>query len=118
MNTRYFKRLERYPPSLVRLLARDDTSTALTDKQLSKICPLPILRSLSISTDWKLATVEEIDLFLTACRADPGDPVWVRQTNRLLKSKWLRWTWLYRSPQREYFIEVMKVYASSAKHVT
>lgn len=117
MRTLYLKRLAKYPPCLVRLLARSKSGQALTDQEIvDRGCPLPIVKTASYESSWDNLTAYEIDRFLSACGADPLNTAWVRNTNRLTKpSTPTRWTWLRRAPHWPQLREVLTVYARALK---
>lgn len=117
MRTRYAQRLAKYPPCLIRLLARSATGIALTDQALvDRGCPLPVVKALSYQTEWGSASLWDVDRFLSACGADPLNTKWVRNTNRLIKpSTPTQWSWVRRAPHWPAMREVLVIYARTLK---
>jgi hypothetical protein len=109
MKTRYLSKLQAYPPVLIRLLARNEDGTAMTDGQLAaKGCPFSVVRMLSVSTKWCLP-LDDCDKFLHACGADPGNYRWVQNVARL-KRRATKWIWLTKSPDWPAYRELLRIY--------
>lgn len=117
MNTKLFQRLRKFPPPLIRLLARSPTGAALSDQDLvARGCPLPLVKSLPYLPSWDAVTIRDADVFLRACDADPMDTAWVRNVNRLTKpSTPTKWSWLRRAPHWAQLREILTVYARTLK---
>lgn len=112
----YLAKLRRYPPVLVRLLARSPgEDRALTDIEIEKRSDgrlsLGLIRWLSTLTCWDEVTVGDHLLFCRACNVDLMDTARLRTLNRYLKDP--RFRHLRRDGQWPMFRELMRIYAKS-----
>ena len=113
MSTLFFQRLRRYPPCLIRLLARNPNGTAMSD---GDIVARGCRHQFGYAPSWDGIPVDQADAFLTACGADPLDTKWVRRVNRLTKAdSTCRFTWLQRSALWPQFKTLLKVYMTTLK---
>jgi len=113
MKSTFFQRLDRYPPALIRLLARNPDGSVMTDTDIAK---RGCRHQFAYAADWSGIPIEQADSFLSACRADPMDTNWVRRVNRLTKpSSTCRFTWLQRSPLWPQLKPILAVYAATLK---
>lgn len=72
MTSNFFKRARRFPPVVVRMLARVPRGRPLTSLEISKASNIPVARvdSISRSTSWQGIDIYEMQAFCSACRVD------------------------------------------------
>ena len=97
--------IDKYPPYLVRCLARKKTGTkqiqAVSDEDIAILAQIPLIRVVEIynSRSWDPFTVKEMRSFCSACDFDPEDSV---DRNRLCAYKnqkgGPKFTYLKKSP--------------------
>lgn len=122
----FWQKLERYPPVLVRLLARHPvTGEALSDERvydnaaiLSDTAGLPALpwhdlQWIAHATDWDHVPVGKMQVFCHACNVDFTDPARLKVLNRYLKDA--KFTHLKRHPDWPQFKKLLKIYADSQR---
>lgn len=111
MTTRYFRRLAKYPPCLIRLLARNPNGSAMSNGDLaSRGCR----HFFDYATTWEGIPIDQADAYLRACGADPLDTNWCRRVNRMTKpNSTAKMIWLQRSPMWPIFKDILKVYVTT-----
>lgn len=109
-----WSKLDRYPPVLIRLLAKNPDGTAMTDDQIGRHIDPALVGWLSLKTNWSDVPVQHARSFISACRADLGDRNWVRRTNRYVKpDSNAKFTHLVNSPEWPRFKRLLAIYVSS-----
>jgi len=101
----FWKRLDRYPPVLCRLLARQKRGRPLTTQEIAKASGLPPAKveAISGSISWDGVTVLEMKDFTRACGCDFTSQSHMRRVEDYLRKR-PRFTYLKRSPYwREYY---------------
>lgn len=108
----FWQKLEKYPPVLVRLLARTPDGHALTDEQISATIDPALVAWLSVKTNWNDVPIQHIKGFLFACRADLTDHRWVRLNNRYTSANSkAKFTHLVNSPDWPAYRKLLAIYA-------
>lgn len=107
-------KLDRFPPVLVRLLAKNQDGTAATDHQLAEYQGLDLadVRWLSLLTSWDEVPVGKLRAFVTACGVDFANREQMRNANRYLNSS-PKFTHLCRDKNFPAFKEMLKAYYDS-----
>jgi hypothetical protein len=77
----------RFPPVLVRLLARNGSGGWSEDGDLIGLLSLAEIKRLSYSTSWDEITVRQMQLFLGACGIDFADSNQMRILNQYLTNR-------------------------------
>lgn len=82
----FWDKLDRFPPVLVRLLAREG-GEALTDRQIAVTSGLPLAEVLRLGhlTSWDDVTAHVMRRFLIGCEVDLEDRATFRNLNRYMK---------------------------------
>lgn len=112
----FWRKLEVFPPTIVRLLAADRSPgkvIALTDNQIAERSGLSVSRVQQIywSTSWDSITCEELKLFVKACNVDFGDPEVMKVMSKRMGGKTpFKWKHLRESPNYKQF-EQLIIYA-------
>lgn len=117
-NSGIWLRIKRFPPVVVRLLARKTvpvgggfTTFAMSDAEIAKASRLSISRvkSLSWCVSWDDISVSDMRAFTVACGVDFADPIAMRKFTRYLKSKH-RFAYLKRDRDWAYYKKLIDVY--------
>lgn len=105
-------KLDKFPPVLIRLLARKG-GEAMTDAEISSAATLPIgtVKRLSYTKQWDDVPIEEAMRFMKACGCDIDDRETFRNLNRYLKNP--RFEHLRRHKQWPQFQELLAVFAET-----
>lgn len=105
-----WQKLDRFPPVVIRLLARNPDGTAMTDREIAERgVRLSDVKGLSYLTDWDYVNTATARCFLGACNCDLEDPKVVRNLNRYLKRD-PKFTHLRRSPRFGEFKEMLSLW--------
>lgn len=117
---RFWEKLDRYPPVLVRLLARTAGGEAMTDAQIAYLSELSIaeIRRLSFLTSWDDVKVDHVRRFMRGCNIDLTDRDDVRNANRYLKRG--RFEYLRRHenwPEFQRMLEILSGHLSKHQHL-
>ena len=101
MRSVFWKRVHRYPPILVRLLARHPHGPPLTAIEISERTGLPLLtiETISQSLDWKGIDIYMLNLFCCACGMDFFDRRSMKRVEQYLRAGPSRFSYLRRSEQ-------------------
>jgi hypothetical protein len=114
--------LEKFPPSLVRLLARRQVGNskraieALTNQEIAVTARMPVERviKISMSQEWDEVTIGEAKLFCSACNFNP-----FAAADRNRASAYLRagatFSYLKRHPHWETFFKPLIIHVQAAK---
>lgn len=115
-------KLERFPPVLVRLLARtpsEDTSypRAMTDEEIAVRGNLSVssVAALSRLTTWDDVTVRQFKAFTLACGVDFADRDVMRRLTRYI-SKTPSFGYLRRDEEWPKYRELMKLFVNHERH--
>lgn len=94
MKTTFWTRCERFPPVLVRLLARHKHGPPLTDGEIAQASGLPIhqVACISASTDWRGIDLPTARQFTVACGVDFTN---AKDMERVESYMRMRPTWKY-----------------------
>lgn len=112
MNLRH--KIDRYPPVLVRLLARHGNGDAMSDQDLvGDHLSLAEVKRLSYLDSWDDVTVDLLFRFVTACGVDFTDPERLKVLNRYLKNP--KFDHLRRHAQWPEFRSMLAVYAATLR---
>lgn len=88
----FWQKTRRYPPALIRILARHPRGQLLSDEHISKASGLTLneVRLLSVSMEW-VVTVGAMERFLRACSIDFENRGQMQRIGSYLrdKPKWL-----------------------------
>lgn len=90
MSATLFRRLDRYPPILCRLLAKDGPYGApLTDRQIAQASGLSLydVHFLSEKPDWEGVDLQMLRAFTSACGVSFDDPVAMKRVTVYLRGK-------------------------------
>lgn len=101
-----WQKLDRFPPVVIRLLARNPDGSAMTDQHLARLLPLSEVKRLSYAINWVGVPVDLARRYLQACNCDLEDPAVVRNLNRYLKRD-PKFTHLRKSPRFGEFKEML-----------
>lgn len=111
-----WKKLRRFPPVLVRLLAKDGRK-ALSDHEIVAASggslTIADVRRLSLLESWDAVTVHHLQAFTAACNVDLADRDRWRNAHRYIKAA--RFEHLRRHPDWPLFRELLAVYAETLK---
>lgn len=116
-----WKKLEKYPPVLVRLLAKNEDGTAMSDGDVVRVSGYLLniaeVRRLSYLTIWDNVAIADMRRFCIACGVDFGNRNRMRTLNRYLKDA--KFSHLTRHKDFPAFKEMLKVYLNSQiKHAS
>lgn len=117
------RRIDRFPPILVRLLARDPRGSPLTTKEISDrsgLVPL-LVDSISCATSWEHIDIPTYRAFCRACNLDLMNARQAKRNEEYLNGRTVNgvrqpclWKYLKRDPAWEaYYEPLMKRYISS-----
>lgn len=111
-----WKKLQNFPPVLVRLLAKDGRN-AMTDRQIVEASDgaltLADVKRLSLLDSWEEVNVRHLREFTTACRVDLSDRNEWRNACRYMKRP--KFEHLRTHQEWPYFRELLAVYAETLK---
>ena len=117
---KFWDRLRRYPPVLIRLLARHKRGRPLTSAEISERSGLPLMtvETISSSTSWSGLDLYTARRFMLACGCDLSSQRDVRRIHVYLKrtprNPRHRFPYLQRSPQWEgYYLPLMERFLKS-----
>jgi hypothetical protein len=98
----FWVRLNRYPPVLCRLLAREKRGRPLTTAEIAERSGLPPAKveAISASISWDGIEVEDMRRFVQACGCDFDNQPNMRRVEDYLRKR-PKFTYLKRSPQWE-----------------
>lgn len=105
LNDMFWKRLDRYPPVLCRLLARQKRGRPLTTREIAETSGLPPAKveAISESVNWDGVGVYEMRGFTKACGCDFTNQSDMRRVEDYLRKR-PKFTYLRKSPfWREYY---------------
>ena len=106
-------KLDRYPPVIVRVLAKASPELLLTDEELVQRAggklSLADVKHLSYLPTWDHVPVAKMRAFCTAAGVDFAKPAVMRRLNRYLRSG-SRFRHLQRDPKREEYMRMLAVY--------
>lgn len=119
MNTyTFWDKAERFPPVLVRLLARHRHGPPLTDHEISKATGLPPVQVQCIShcTSWHGIDLPTMRSFLMGCGVDFENVDQLERVDSYLRSKPApTWKYLRLSPNWAFYKQLMMLYKNSLK---
>ena len=111
-------KVQKFPPVLVRLLARKPCGTAMSDIDIVNRSGgrllLADVRRLGYLTSWDDVSVRNLRDFTYACRVDIADPAQLKNLNRYVKNP--KFGHLQRHADWVQFREMLRVYAESLLH--
>lgn len=109
-----WRKIDRYPPVLVRLLARHPDGTAMSDQEIaSPALPMAEVKRLSYLDSWEDVPVSLLYRFVSACGVDFADPKRMKNLNRYLKNP--KFEHLKRHTQWPEFRSMLAVYAATLR---
>lgn len=109
-----WSKLDRFPPALVRLLAKHSNGTAMTDANLVFDSGLRLadVKRLSFLTSWDDVPVRDMECFVKACGVDFANREQMRNANRYI-TKDPKFSHLRRDKNFPAFKEMLLVYLQS-----
>jgi hypothetical protein len=109
-----WSKLDRFPPILVRLLAKHSNGTAMTDAQITENSGLWLsdVKRLSFLTTWNEVAVWDMQAFVKACGVDFANREQMRNANRYI-TKDPKFSHLRRDKNFPAFKEMLLVYLQS-----
>lgn len=111
-----WKKFDRFPPVLVRLLARWPDGQMLTDQVIAGAAGMDDaeVHWLGCQPDWREIPVDEARRFLQACNCDLADPVVYKNLTRYLR-RYGKFDHLRRDDEWPRWQRLLRVYAETLK---
>lgn len=87
MTSNFFKRANRFPPVIVRMLARVPRGRPLTSLEISQASGIPVARvdSISRSKSWAGIDIYEMQSFCNACSVDFASRVSMKRVDTYIR---------------------------------
>ena len=112
-----YQKLDRFPPVLVRLLAKNPDGSAMTDNQIATktihYLSIADVKRLSFLTSWDQVVISQMLGFCQACGVDFSNREQMRNANRYLKDP--KFVHLKNSPEFPAFKLMLKTYLDSIR---
>ncbi len=96
--------IEKYPPCLIRLLARERKGgkqiRAISDVEIALKSGIPVerIKEISWSMDWEKITVTEMQKYIKGCGFDPHDSVVRNRVSAYRRQRGSKFKYLVNSP--------------------